>query len=305
MTTVRPLLESDADAVASRVEDQLRRDAERIAFVNPELDKTGLAESLRRTVDPAWVAEESGSLTGHLYGALLTDQSTLSVWTGPDGCSFDHREVLTRLLERAHAQWRERGAMEHFAWCVSELARIREWTEHGYHVFSVRGVVRLDDRAPRTMPDDYLLRRGHVDDVDRAVELDAVLDAAQGTDVGSLTRAQRDANRQDLLATLDDPETHHYVVEHRQRVIAQCVTFAAPTLRGSFPGTVHLSEVVVEPRHQRRGVASAMVDAAFADAVAHGFRFAETQWRVSNLGATLYWTSHGFQPTYARLRRAL
>jgi hypothetical protein len=48
-----------------------------------------------------------------------------------------------------------------------------------------------------------------------------------------------------------------------------------------------------------------MLHVALDEARTNGFDFAETQWRFSNLGATLYWTSHYFEPTYVRLCRTL
>ncbi len=305
MTPVRELHDGDADQVVARVEEQLGHDASLNPLVNSELDRALLRDSFRHIADPAWVYDATGRIAGHLYGALLADSTRMSVWTGPDGASFDDAEVLSELVEEATAIWRVRGAKAHYVWCLGEPARIKHWTDLGYARVSVRGAMTLDRGHPRALPGGYSIRRGTFADLDRAIELDAVLDAAQGVEARSMTRVEREANREELMDTLDDPETHHYVVECNKRVIAQCVTFPAPPRRGSFDATLHLSEVVVDPRHQRRGVANAMLDTAFADGLAHGFRFAETQWRVSNLGATLFWTSYGFQPTYVRLQRTL
>lgn len=305
MTPVRELRPDDADAVVARVLRQLREDAARNPLVNPALDEALLLESLRTTRERAWVHEAATRLSGHLYAALLADSSALSAWTGPDGVSFDSIEVLTDLLDEATALWAFGGVREHFVWCLSEPDRVEQWAGLGYSLFSARGAMRLTEREPRALPDGYAMRRGTLGDFERAVELDAVLDAAQGIDVRLMSRIEREANREELLATLMDPETHHYVVEHAGRVIAQCVTFPAPARRGSFDTTIFVSEVVVDPRHQRLGISSAMLDRALSNALASGFDYAETQWRSSNLGATLHWVSYGFHPTYVRLRRAL
>jgi len=302
---VRKFTASDADLVVDRVEQRLRLDASRNPLVNPLLDRELLRHSLCAAPDPSWVFDRSGAIDGHLYGALLADSSALSVWTGPDGVSFDTSDVLAGLVECATAVWKARGAREHFVWCLSEPSRVEHWTELGYTLFSARGAIRLQERPPRPLPAGYSLRRGRISDFERAVELDAVLDAAQGIDARLMSRIEREKNREELQSTLLDPETHHYVVEHEHHVIAQCVTFPTPPRRGSFNNTLFVSEVVVEPRHQRLGISSAMLDVALDNARTQGFEFAETQWRSSNLGATLHWLSYGFQPTYVRLRRAL
>lgn len=306
MGPVRKFIASDAESVVERVEDRLRLDAARNPLINPSLDRRLLHDSLCAAPESSWVFDVAGRIAGHLYGTALGDRAgDVAVWTGPDGVSFDDPEVLAALVEQATPEWRARGADEHYVWCVSEHSCTRPWTDLGYALYSARGALRLGERGVRELPRGYALRRGSYADFDRTLELDAVIDAAQGVTVRSVPPAQREANRAELWETLIDPDTHHYVVVRDHEIVAQCITYPAPPRRGSFDSTLHLSEVAVDPRHQRRGIASALIDRAFDDARAQGFAYAETQWRVSNLAATLYWTSYGFQPTYVRLRRPL
>ena len=269
---VRVLNPKDAQQLVHRVGDQLLADVALNPLVNPALDRQLLLDSFQHTNESVWVSEDRGQITGHLYGAVIGDRTgTLSVWTGPDGVSFDDPIVLMDLHGTALAHWRTAGAFEHFVWCLSDAQRLRPWYELGYVVEGVRGSLEIKARATRELPEGYSLRRGRESDFDRCLELDEILDAAQGVDVRSLTREQRAANRDELLETLYDDETHLYVVEHHGRVIAQCVTYRAPARRGSFDHTIYLSEVVVHPNHEHRGVATAMIDAALSIALAHGF----------------------------------
>jgi ribosomal protein S18 acetylase RimI-like enzyme len=306
VTPVRSLQPSDADQLVQRVVDQLIGDAFVNPLVNPMVDQRLLRDSFRATNERAWVADEHKQLTGHLYGAVLGDRAgERAVWTGPDGVSFDDDQVLRELHRTALPYWRSTGAREHFVWCLSEPTRLEPWHALGYTLAAVRGSLELRARATREFPDGYTLRRGTIDDFERCLKLDEILDTAQGVDLRTLSREQRIADREELFETLSDDECHLYVVEHRGRIVAQCVTFPSPQRRGSFDHTIYLSEVVVEPHHEHRGVASALIDAALSIALAHGFGYVETQWRLSNLRATLYWTNYGFSPTYVRLRRAL
>ena len=44
----------------------------------------------RDAANQTWVAEENGTIAGHLYGALLeSPEYGKGAWVGPDGVSFD------------------------------------------------------------------------------------------------------------------------------------------------------------------------------------------------------------------------
>src|ERR1700677_2453521 len=68
---VRALEPGDLEAVATRVGDQLTRDARRNSLVNPDFRPTVYKAALVRAPDQTWVAEENGQIVGHLFGALL------------------------------------------------------------------------------------------------------------------------------------------------------------------------------------------------------------------------------------------
>lgn len=273
--------------------------------MNLLVEREVLITSYERIRDPAWVVDNSGAIAGHLYAALLEDRSGLAAWTGPDGATFDDTHALAALVDEGTRTWRTRGVREHSVWCLNDPARVASWNTVGYEVAAVRGALRLSTSLRRALPVGYTLRGATPADFERALDLDAIIDAAQGTDVRHLSARERREDREELLDTLSDDQTQHYVVEHEGLVIAQCVTFPAPSRRGSFDATVHISEVAVEPSHQRRGVANAMLDVAMDDAFAQGFVYAEAQWRSVNLAAAAYWTQRGFQPTYVRLHRTL
>jgi ribosomal protein S18 acetylase RimI-like enzyme len=155
------------------------------------------------------------------------------------------------------------------------------------------------------LSDDYVLRRGTIDDLELAVQLDDELDRAQSEGPSFAIGLSTASQLNDWTETLGDPETNHFIVDYQGAGVAQCVTFALPTLRSSFDKTIHLSAVVVRAEHRGRGVASAMIDAAFNDAVHEGFLYGETIWRVTNRQATRFWKNFGFETTYVRLHRTV
>ncbi len=299
------MLSTDTDAVVARAARLITLDAASNPLVNPEFDANVLHDALLRSPEPTWVLEQDRNITAHLYGALLAQEGRTAVWTGPDGYSYDAEADFATLVDAAWHYWRERNALEHFVWCLEEPARLSTWQNLGFTPFSTRGALALGHGRTRTHLEGYLVRRGEHRDLAAVLDLDEQLDVAQGDQPERRSMSERETIHLELKEALRDPETNHYVVETSGHVIAQCMTFPAPSRRGSFPGTLFLSEVVVDAEHRRRGVARLLIDYALSRAREEGFEYCETQWRTTNEDASHYWTSYGFTPTYTRLRRAL
>jgi len=305
MVTIRPRMSGDASAVVTRIADQLLSDAAQHPLVNGDFDRDALFEAINRSRNATWVAYDDDRLVGHLYGAVLSDPThPRAAWTGPDGVSFDTPATLALLVEQASAAWRDAGAARHYVWVLAEESRLDQWRTLGYVPLSVRGVMRLADRAPRPFAEGFALREATLEDMDRILDLDEVIDVAQG-DTTSLHRKDRDATRKEITSLLDDPEVRHFVIERAQNVVAQAITFPLPSRRGSFEHTLYLSEVAVDPLVQGRGIASAMIDAILECARTNSYRYVEAQWRVTNEQADAFWRGYGLVPTYVRLERTL
>ncbi len=305
MFDIRRLEPREAHDVALRAATQLRSDASKNRLVNAETSLEQLRDALASAAASTWIALDEGRIVGHLYGALLENSTHgRGVWVGPDGVSFDHAEVLDALYATAAQQWIDEGANEHFVWVLDDPASTVEWFNLGFALLHARGVMELDPRC-RELPRGYAIRLGTLDDLDLALQLDDELDAFQregpSFSLGPATPAQRD----DWLETLSDPDSRHFIVEHEHDVAAHCVTFPLPSLRGAFERTIHLSAVLVRAEHRGRGVAKAMIDLALSDARSQGFRYGETNWRLSNRTADKFWRDYGFQTTYVRLHRTI
>jgi len=306
MTTVRPLEGGDVDQVVRRISNRLMDDAALQPLVNPVFDAALMAQSLHEAKGQTWVADHDGAVVGHLYGALLDNETYGNgVWIGPDGASFINTDVLSDLYSVAGATWIEHGALEHYVWTLDDPAMTQPWYEMGFARMHMRGVLTLDGPRTHALPEGYRVRRGGVDDIDIAVALDDELDAVQMVGPSFSIGLSHVGKRDDLLETLGDPEVHHYVVENDAGAVAQCITFPLPARRGSFANTLHLSAVTVHADHRRMGIATAMVDAALTNASNAGFAYVETNWRVTNRRARNYWLTYGFAPTYVRLHRTI
>lgn len=305
MVDIQRLEPRDAEDVARRAVAQLRIDASKKRLVNAETSVEQLRDALASCASSTWVALENGRIVGHLYGALLESSTHgCGVWVGPDGVSFDNAHVLDALYATAAQEWIDAGASDHFVWVFDDPTSRSEWFNLGFAMMHARGAKVLDERC-RDLPPGYALRLGSLDDLDLAIELDDELDVSQREGPSFALGPSALSQRDDWLETLGDPESRHYIVEHGGAVAAHCVTFPLPSLRGAFERTIHLSAVLVRSEHQRRGVASAMIDHALSDARSQGFNFADTNWRVTNRGADAFWRNYGFETTYVRLHRTI
>lgn len=303
---VRLLGRGDVDEVVAIVGRRLARDAERNPLVNAAFSDEGFAHALASVRDQAWVAVDGGRVVGHLVGALLNSpEYGHGAWWGPDGVSFDSLDTLAALYSAAGAAWIAAGAFEHYGWVFDDREDVEPWYELGFARMHERGVLALGEPTRGAAPAGYRLRRGGPADLDLAVELDEELDRAQREGPSFAILTGHSSRREDLLEILEDEEVHHYVVEHDGRGVAQCLSFPLGERRGSHPRTIHLSAVTVARGHEHRGVATALVDAALADAASGGFTHAETNWRVTNRRAARFWRLYGFTPTYVRVHRTI
>ena len=303
---VRPLETGDIESVVERVASSLQGDATRNALINPDFSHDVFALALTSVLDQTWVALVEGRIVGHLYGAVLENaEHGRGAWIGPDGVSFDDAATLFALYDVAAATWVSRGALEHYAWVRDDDDATAPWYEMGFARAHSRGVIELTTPRTASWPGGYRLRRGDLGDLEVALTLDRVLDAAEGRAPSQSVGAETATLREEWRELLSDEEVHHYLVEFAGDAVAQCVTYPLPSQRGSFLRTVHVSAVVVIPTHEHHGVARSLLDAALNDARAAGFRYAETSWRVSNHRAAQFWRRYGFRPTYVRLRRTI
>jgi ribosomal protein S18 acetylase RimI-like enzyme len=303
---VRRLESHDIDQVVARVHARLAGDAVRNGLLNAGFSHEHFAAALRDAARQTWIAEESGVIVGHLFGALLdSPEYGRGAWVGPDGVSYERPDVLDALYAAAGAEWIERQAIEHYAWVFDELADTTPWYELGFARMHVRGVFALAAGAPSELPSGYHLRRGGPADLELALELDRVLDDAQQHGPSFALFVEHASRPDEMLEMLEDPDVHYYVIDHEGIGVAQCLTFGLEARRGSFDDALHLSALSVRPGHEHRGIARALVDRALQEGFDDGYRYVETNWRVTNHRAASFWLRYGFRPTYVRLHRTI
>jgi ribosomal protein S18 acetylase RimI-like enzyme len=302
---VRRGVKSDASAIAQRVAEQLTRDAKIEPLISDRFSRQEFEFALAHSTGPIWVDDSDGRIRGHLYGATFDDPlNGRQTWSGPDGFSYESQNVLDNLCEWAYGAWREQGSLAHLVWVLAGNGT-QDWIERDYGIVSVRGSKALDTRVELSWPPGHEVRRATSDDLATALEFDHQIDQAQGVDAETLTREQREANENDLVELLEDPECCYYLLEVDGFPAAQCLTFPLPEMRGNFKNTVYVGSLAVSPEFRRRGLATKMVNEVLNPAFDSGDRYAEARWHIDNEQATSLWSSLGFRPTYVQLRHAL
>lgn len=305
MLEIHLMRDEDAVALARRVARRQRDLAAKQPLLSANVDVEALAASLRSVRDGVFVATRGTQVVGHLRATVLhaADFGT-AAWVNPDGLSYDDTLALEALFSAAADRELKEHVSRWFVWTDTDAAP--DWLELGFSLMHRRGLLALESlKSPSVAPQGLSIRRGTIDDLDVALELDGELSRFQSRGPSYALDLDDSSQRDDWLETLEDPDATLWLAERSGEVIAQCVTFPHPELIAIAPGTVHLSAVTVRESHRGSGVGTALVDHALAAACAGGFHIAATNWRVTNTSAGRFWTNYGFTATHVRLRREL
>lgn len=288
----------DATPLATAAAAAVARYASIDSHINGSIDVAELANALQGSMGTTWSITTGGSTLALLHGDTFeVPGQTTRAWTGIDGWHATSARDLAALLGAATPVWRRQGAREHRVW-VPACLDWSPWSEQGYAPWRSRATIALPYTGD-AVPVGQLSVRG-VEAVDVALYFDALIDQAQGLEGATVP----DSTRSEMVAMLQDPDATYYQYRINDDVIGQCLTFAAPPVRGSHPNTVVLSEVGIDPRWQRHGHGRAMITALLQQRTAHD-AYADVYYRASNLGAVAFWEALGFRPTLIQLRKVL
>ena len=302
MLSVQSFHDNDLDEIVNRVVTHQHELALRCDLIQGGIDTNEFARELAASAHDILVARENGHVVGHLRGTILdSDIFGHSAWMNPGGLSYDTSQVLEALYTESADQWLARNATRHYVWVPPHEAN--PWLDLGFAYMHQRGALKISRHPVASLPTEFSMRRGDLDDLEIAIELDDVLSDAQSRGPSYAIGLSRSTHRDDWIETLEDPDVYYLIVEYDGHPVAQCATYTLPQRIGTFASSIHLSAVCVREDHQRMGVARAMVDHVVQRAATNGYSYVETNWRVTNRRAARYWTSYGFSPTYVRLHR--
>jgi GNAT superfamily N-acetyltransferase len=254
------------------------------------------------------VAVRDGRVVGYLLGAPRPNPTWGEhVWVELEGHAVEEPEDARDLYGAAAAEWVERGWVRQYALVPAHHpALVEAWYRVGFGQQHAHGLREVPDAS---WPEGTRLARET--DVDALVALTPLLgdhQAASPTFTGVPPTEVSDELRQDILDDLAKPEIGDIVVERDGRVVGtfQLVPAELSSVHSGLArpeGAALLSWAATDPDVRGSGAGLALMQASWAWARERGHEAMVTDWRVTNLLSSRFWTARGFRITFLRLYR--
>jgi ribosomal protein S18 acetylase RimI-like enzyme len=146
------------------------------------------------------------------------------------------------------------------------------------------------------------LRRGGLADLETAIRIDRLIEEAQAAPPSySSYQPDEDEHRASWSEALADDAVTYVVAERAGAPVGHATIYPDP----SDDEALHLASTAVLPEARGGGVGRALTAFALTHAAERGYPRLRTNWRVTNLTASRFWPSRGFEITHIRLFRRL
>ncbi|HSR48836.1 MAG TPA: GNAT family N-acetyltransferase [Anaerolineales bacterium] len=253
------------------------------------------------------VALEGRRVTAYLL-AQIRDHPIFGrcAWVGHAGHASEDTELLRDVYAAAADAWANAGADRHYVLVPAFAAAIAPWYRLGFAHMHVEALRPLETEAVDP-PDGVRLRRGSPSDLELAEEIDLEIYRIQerSPSFARLT-VDRDARAAEWLELdLFEDGLRYLVAEENGRTVAHALNYRPDPVLGVPADAAHLASTAVLEPARGRGIGAAMLAEIMRLAAEAGYRHLVTNWRITNLSASRFWESRGFQPIYHRLHRTL
>jgi ribosomal protein S18 acetylase RimI-like enzyme len=146
------------------------------------------------------------------------------------------------------------------------------------------------------------IRRGGLDDLDTAMQIDRLIHDAQAASPSfSAVPLDDDTRRRDWEETLAGEDVSYFVAERDGAPVAHLTLYPDP----HDGEALHIASTAVLPAARGGGIGVALTTHALAVAAERGYPRVWTNWRVTNLVASRFWPARGFRLARLRLVRRL
>jgi predicted N-acetyltransferase YhbS len=282
------------------------------AYEQPEQAREAIAHALGLPHADGVAATRGERLVGYLLGMRKGDDWGPNVWVEPAGHAVERAEDVRDLYAAAARRWVADGRKAHYAVVpATDPELVDAWFRLGFghqHAYGIRELPNVEWPAG--------VRELEERDFDDVIALEPQLqDHQRETPVFSgLPQAEEHHDeelRAELREELATPTIGSLVVEQEGRVVGNLVVCPLERSQGMHYGLARpehmsfLAFALTDERVRGSGAGLALTEAGFAWARAQGYEAMVSDWRVTNLLASRFWTARGFRPTFFRLHRLI
>jgi GNAT superfamily N-acetyltransferase len=311
---IRPFSDDDLDAAAALLAERHERHRASEPLLPERPDFAAEIRALRDRGASGVVGERDGRVVGYLLATRLSDEVWgPNAWVELAGHAVADAEDVRDLYAEAAAGWVEEGRIAHYVLApASDTALVDAWFRLSFgqqHALGVRG---LDASADPAVPDGVAVRNADTGDLEAIVALAPVLPQHQALApvFSAGPHETEDELRAEVAKDLADERFGSLVAEVDGKIVSSF--FLVPIEESGthsslarVPGATLLAWAGTLPEARGTGAGLALTAASFAWAREHGYRAMVTDWRVTNLLSSRFWTRRGFRPTFLRLHRLL
>jgi GNAT superfamily N-acetyltransferase len=251
----------------------------------------------------------AGRVVGYLAGTHRTDEIWgRACWSPIEGQALDPGQDPEGVRD-LYAAWAEhfvrRGIFRHYVHAPADDAQLQAaWFRTGFGQMQAHATREIPSDA-RAAGASFNIRRAGPADADLLDPIFPIIPAAlMGTPAFAISPPERfERLRADYEPDLGAPEARYWLAEE-DGIALGLVGFYEPEAGLMIPDdATEMAVAMTLPVARGRGVIRALVETAWADALARGIHWAITDWRTASLPTHRSWIALGYRPLYYRLHR--
>jgi ribosomal protein S18 acetylase RimI-like enzyme len=310
---ITPFTADHLDAAAAL----LARRQEALRAVRPELSARYTEVAGCRPLLDALVAREGshgvvalrdGGMAGFLIGFPRPEPIWgRACWSPIEGQAYD-ASVDPDVMRDVYASWSRhfvhRGYFRQYVYApADDPALLDTWFLTGFGKMQAHAMRDLLLNPPPNAP--FSIRRAMPDDLERIEPLmDLIATQLVRSPAYAISLPEVLATyRAEYASDLKDPAAHYWLAEENGVAVGLQGFYEAEPGPMVPDGAWELADAKTAPEARGRGVARALLAAAFAEARVAGASHCVTDWRTASLASHRSWMAVGFRPTHFRLHR--
>jgi len=228
-------------------------------------------------------------------------------WSPIEGQAYDAStgpDVMRDLYAIWSQHFVDRGFFRQYVYApADDSALLDTWFLTGFGQMQAHAVRDLSLEPP--MDVSFSTRRATPDDLERIAPLmDLIATQLVRSPAYAIALPEVLATyRAEYASDLQDPAAHYWLAEENGVAVGLQGFYEAEAGPMVPDGAWDLADAKTAPEARGRGVARALLAAAFAEARTAGASHCVTDWRTASLASHRSWMALGFHPTHFRLHR--